>query len=277
MFKGRKLVVATMHKKEEVIAPIIENELGVNCFVPSNFDTDILGTFSGETPRKLTQLETVRQKCLWAMELSKCDLGIASEGSFGPHPTLFFVPSDDEFLIFIDKKNDVEIISRKLSTETNFNGQEIHSIEELQEFAEKIKFPSHGIILKSEEKELDSIKKDFKNWKELEIAYQSINKNGRAFAETDMRAMNNPTRMVIIEQATQELIKKINSICPDCSHPGFSVTEVLPGLPCELCGMPTQSTLKHILSCKNCDYQEERHCPKGKNYEEPMYCSFCNP
>ena len=141
MYKGRRLVIATMHQKEVVITPILEKELGVECFVPDNFDTDMLGTFTGETPRVLSQIETVRQKCLLAMKQTNCDLGVASEGSFGSHPTLFFVPADDEFLIFIDKKNDIEIVARKLSTETNFSGQQINSEEELLEFSKKIKFP----------------------------------------------------------------------------------------------------------------------------------------
>ena len=59
------------------------------------------------------------------MELANCDLAVASEGSFGPHPTIYFVHADDEFLLFIDKKNDLEIIVRELSTVTNFNGSEI--------------------------------------------------------------------------------------------------------------------------------------------------------
>ena len=33
MFKGRNLLIATKHEKEKVIAPILEKELGVKCFV----------------------------------------------------------------------------------------------------------------------------------------------------------------------------------------------------------------------------------------------------
>jgi hypothetical protein len=104
MFNGRKLLIATKHNKEQVIAPILEEGLGVHCFVPENYDSDIFGTFSGEVERKNTALETVRAKCLAAMAEFDCDLGIASEGSFGSHPSIFFAQADDEFLIFIDKK-----------------------------------------------------------------------------------------------------------------------------------------------------------------------------
>ena len=74
MFEGRRLLIATKHQKEQVIAPILEAGQGVQCFVPENYDSDIFGTFSGEINRKDTALETVRAKCLAAMEQFDCDL-----------------------------------------------------------------------------------------------------------------------------------------------------------------------------------------------------------
>jgi hypothetical protein len=103
MFENRKLIIATKHHKERVIAPILEQELGVQCFIDETFDTDLLGTFTGEVEREQDAIETAREKCLQAMEKNNCDLGIASEGSFAPHPTLFFIHADDEILIFIDE------------------------------------------------------------------------------------------------------------------------------------------------------------------------------
>ena len=142
MFKGRNLLIATQHHKEKVIAPILEKLLGVHCSLSQNFDTDELGTFSGEIERKEDPIYTVRQKCLRAMELNNCDLAIASEGSFGPHPSFFSIPADDEFLILIDKKNDLEILVRELSMETNFAAEEIHSEKELYSL-----YPVHFILL----------------------------------------------------------------------------------------------------------------------------------
>ena len=112
MFKGRKLIIATKHGKEKVIAPFLEQGLGVKCFVAIDLDTDKLGTFTGEVERNDDPLTTARNKCYMAMDLTNCDLAIASEGSFGPHPTIFFIPADDEILIFVDKINGVEIIVR---------------------------------------------------------------------------------------------------------------------------------------------------------------------
>ena len=135
IFKNRKLIIATKHQKERVIAPILTEALGVECFVPDNFDTDLLGTFSGEIERKSDPVSTLRQKCLMAMEMYNCDLGLASEGSFGAHPTVYFATADDELLIFIDKKNNLEIIVREISTVTNFNAREIENTRQLIDFA----------------------------------------------------------------------------------------------------------------------------------------------
>lgn len=278
MFKGRRLVIATKHEKEKVIAPLLEEALGVYCFIKEGFDTDILGTFTGEIERKLDPIATARQKCLLAMELTKCDLGIASEGSFGSHPSLFFVNADDEFLIFIDKKNNFEIIARELSMETNFNGKEIETEKELFEFAKLVKFPSHGLILRTSKEDTSHIIKGITEVNQLKEAFEElIEKSDSIYAETDMRAMYNPTRMSVIETATKKLVHKINSCCPQCNVPGFGVTDVKKGLECNLCGSPTNSTLSFIYSCKKCDFKKEELYPHQKTSEDPMYCDYCNP
>lgn len=278
MFENRKLIIATKHEKEKVIAPLLEKALGVTCFVNENFDTDVLGTFTGETERDLDSIATARQKCLLAMELSNCDLGIASEGSFGPHPSMFFVNADDEFLIFIDKKNNLEIIARELSTVTNFNGKEIENENELLEFANLVNFPSHGLILRKSKAENKHINKGITDINQLKEAfYKLFNQFNSVYAETDMRAMYNPSRMKVIETATQNLIAKINSLCPQCSKPGFGITEVKSGLACSNCGSPTNSTLSYVYVCQHCQYIKEEMYPHHKTTEEPMYCDYCNP
>ena len=143
MFQGRKLLIATKHKKEEVMVPLFQKHLDVDCFVAKEFDTDLLGTFSGEIERKLDVIETLRQKCLLSIKSTDFDMVVASEGSFGVHPTLFFAHADDELVMFKDIKNNLEIVARHLSVETNFDGMEINTTQELEDFAHKVKFPSH--------------------------------------------------------------------------------------------------------------------------------------
>jgi len=278
MFQDRKVIIATKHQKENVIAPILEKELGVRCFVDNTFDTDTLGTFTGEIERRHDPISTAREKCLQAMKINNCDLGIASEGSFGPHPTLIFVSADDEFLIFIDTINNIEVIVRELSTSTNFNGKQIRSQEELMIFAKGIGFPEHGLILrKSKDENLDihkgitDIEILVKSFEELSSKYNSV------YAETDMRAMYNPTRMNVIREATIKLVQKIKSICPQCQMPGFGITDAKKGLECSLCGSPTNSILSYIYVCGHCQFTKEDMFPNKKTTEDPSYCDYCNP
>jgi hypothetical protein len=278
MFKGRRLIIATKHEKENVIAPILEKELGVQCFIDPNFDTDKLGTFTGEIERKEDPINAARIKCHLAMELTNCDLAIASEGSFGPHPFIYFVPADDEFLLFIDKKNNLEIIVRELSTETNFNGEVIKTKEALYSFAKKSNFPTHGLILRKSKTDFSEIVKGITNLELLNKTFDDfISKYGSTFIETDMRAMYNPTRMNIIEKATWKIADKINSLCPECKIPGFGITEVISGLPCQQCGFPTRSTISFISTCQKCSHSKEEVYPNNKYTEDPMYCDLCNP
>ncbi len=278
MFEGRKLVIATKHKKELVIASQIEQALGVKCITADNLDTDVLGTFSGEVERVNDPVTTARTKCDMAMELADCDLAIASEGSFGEHPYIFFAHANEEILLFIDKKHDLEIIVREVSLETNFNGEYIASKEELINFAAKAKFPSHGLIVRKSKEENEAIIKGITDWAVLVDAFkQHLNKYGAVYVETDMRAMYNPTRMSVIEQAAQKLAEKIKAQCPGCKTPGFGITEAKPGLPCECCGFKTRSVLSHLYTCKKCAYTSEALYPHNKTTEDPMYCDICNP
>jgi hypothetical protein len=237
-----------------------------------------LGTFTGEIERELDPIATARKKCLWAMELSDCDLGVASEGSFGAHPSIFFASADEEFLIFIDKKNNLEIIVRELSMETNFNGKEIETEKDLYDFAESVKFPSHGLILRKSKNDNKDIIKGISDINQLVEAFKKLlDKSSSIFAETDMRAMYNPSRMTVIENATKKLVDKVNSCCPQCTIPGFGVTDLRKGLECGLCGSPTNSTLSLIYICQKCNFTKEEMYPNKKTTEDPMYCDYCNP
>jgi hypothetical protein len=84
------------------------------------------------------------------MEKYGYDLGLANESSFGPHPTLYFVPADEEIMIFIDKKLKLEITVKKLTTNTNYCGKSIVSTKELKYIIVKIKRTSKTIMIKYE-------------------------------------------------------------------------------------------------------------------------------
>ena len=277
-FEGRQLVIASMHQKEQVLQPLLEASLKVKVAVADGLNTDLLGTFSGEIERIADPLSTARKKCELAMQRTGCDLAIASEGSFGPHPSVFFLPANEEWLHLVDKKHRLEIHARHLSLETNFSGQEFHNLEALDTFAGKVDFPSHGLILRQSKDSTEGILKGITDPEQLRTAAKNIlEKQGAGYVETDMRAMFNPSRMRVIEETAILLLKKLNTTCPNCQLPGFAVTAVESGLPCSLCGTPSSAALAHLSVCSHCQHQEKVFFPLGKKTENPQYCQVCNP
>lgn len=277
-WKNRKGVIVSLHGKEEAIAPVLLSELGISCHTASNLDTDLLGTFSGEVERKGSPLDALRAKCQLAMDQVWEDIIIASEGSFGPHPQMYFAYADDEWVMFKDVKNNLEILGRHVSTHTNFNAKEVLDWKTLQLFAEQVKFPSHALILRPAVDVYSEMQKGISTWEKLEEVFHSLKeKFGSVYVETDMRAHFNPSRMLVIRRATEDLVRMIKSVCPACEAPGYGAVESVSGLPCESCSMPTASALKHLYRCQHCSHSSEHLYPRGKKKESPMYCSFCNP
>jgi hypothetical protein len=278
LFKDRTVIIGTMHGKEKAIAPILERELGVRCQVVPGLDTDAFGTFIGEIERKDTPLATARAKALTALSRSKETLVVASEGSFGTHPENIFLPTNEEMIILIDTDNDLEITGRHLTQETNYNQLKIQRVSDLKPFLKHVGYPEHRVILRAQDVEAQlKILKDIKSYRDLKARATKLMALGMSVVvETDMRAMNNPTRMMAIEQAVIDLIKNLNSLCPECLTPGFTISEAISGLPCSLCLSPTNSTKAYRYGCKKCGYACER--PKANVvFEDPMYCNYCNP
>ncbi len=280
LFNNRVAVLATMHKKERVIAPLFDQELGIKVTVPQ-FDTDKFGSFTREIERSGSQIEAARLKAQKALLLTGESLGIASEGSFAPHPSLPYVSCNLEIVIFIDRENDLEIIGEELSLDTNHSHSKVSDIQQAIDFAEKVGFPEHGLIvmLNDHPNNSDEIIKGINTEAKLiEAINNSLKKSPNGIhLETDMRAMYNPTRMKNIEKATYNLIEKINCLCPKCSTPGFDVSQRIPGLPCEWCSAPTSLTSSAIYKCQKCGFRKEQLFPDGKQFANPAQCMYCNP
>ena len=277
-YRDQKVVIATMHAKEKVIAPLLEKQLKVKCILPDNINTDQFGTFSGEVERKLSPIDTLRKKCEAAMSMTNCKLAVASEGSFGAHPFIGLTSADEEFILFKDNIHNIEVFAKKLSTNTNFGGQAVQNIQELQEFARRSIFPSHSLIIRNAQGQTAYLAKGISSKKELEQHFEVCFKEfGSAFAETDMRANHNPSRMEVIKETTSALIEKIKRFCPACECPGFDIEEFTEGLPCGACGQATKSILNSVYKCQKCGHKETVLYPKNKKFEDPMYCDYCNP
>jgi len=278
-FRGRTAVLATMHGKEKVIVPLLE-ELGIKVIIPSTLNTDVFGTFTQDIGRTGNQLEAARAKAKAALALTGLDLAIASEGSFGADPQIPFVRSNLELILLVDTKNDLEIRGHHRSSETNINGSYVSSIKEARDLADQWGFPHHGLIVRSSENSKRHIYKDIVTYEDLEKRLNRLLNRlftKKMYIETDMRAHRNPTRMQNIAKATNDLVKNMQNLCPECSIPGFVVIDTKRGVPCAWCSRPTDSPTALVFKCFKCEYTEDSALPESAPTADPGQCNYCNP
>ncbi|MBL6854641.1 MAG: hypothetical protein ISS15_20095 [Alphaproteobacteria bacterium] len=274
-------VLATMHAKERVIAPLLERALGLRVRVSNGIDTDRFGTFSRDVERTGSQLDAARAKIAAAFaDTPDAQVALASEGTFGPHPYIPFLPLAREIVVLADRASGLELIGHHASPTTNFSHAVVSDVGAARAFAERAQFPEHGVIvmgvIDGQPAPARALIKDIRNTEDLEYAVTKvIGMCGAAFVETDMRAHRNPTRMRAIKRATLDLVRRFRSPCPVCAAPGFAVTERLAGLPCSWCGGPTLAIRAEVLSCSACGHRIENLVPPTT--ADPGQCSDCNP
>ena len=276
-------MLATMHRKEQAIAPVLEEALGLRIEVAHGLDTDRFGTFTREVPRPGTQRETARLKAQAALAaVPEADYGLASEGSFGPHPWLPWIGGGRELIVLMDRDGGFELVGADLTAETNCGSRLVSSVADALAFAQSVGFPSHAIVVIGVQNgEPDVSKEVYKGLmtsEELENAVRVVlEQHGAAHVESDMRAHVNPTRLQAIERAARDLARLARRGCPRCERPGFDVVERLRGLPCGACGMPTRRVRLEIVSCTGCGFREERVPATGQAPASPAECDLCNP
>lgn len=270
-YEGRRASLATRHGKERAIAPAFAALTGLTLAVPPDLDTDALGTFTGEVPRPAPMAETARMKARMGMEATGLTLGIASEGSFGPHPAIPFMAAAREVLVFIDDAQGIEIVETELSEDTNFAALDLGPDADIDAFLARIGFPAHAVVLRAG----SGIIKGIASREALAQAIGGAASPARI--ETDMRAHLNPTRMAMIARLAERLARRIATPCPACAAPGFGVTRVEPGLPCEDCGMPTSLLRSLVSACARCGQEARGPRADGRLTARPSECPNCNP
>lgn len=280
-YDGRVAALATMHGKERVIAPPFLTLTGLRVVATTNVDTDALGSFAGDIPRIGPMGEVAARKARLGMESLKTALGLASEGTFGPHPASPFVTAGMELLKFIDAERGIEISESLLTTRIVFASTTFRPGDDLRRFLELSCFPAHGLIARCKTRDgCIKIVKDIEGFNALDEAIDRlarISPDGSVLLSSDMRAHRNPTRMECIGELATRLATRVSVMCPACGCPGFGKRTVVEGLPCRECGLPTRSAKAERLACVACDYAETRASAHGKAAEDPMFCDICNP
>jgi hypothetical protein len=258
-------------------------------------DTDQFGTFSGEVERKGSALETAIKKARAGMHQSSSPLGMATEGSFGAHPLIPFIAGSEETIVLVDDELGFHVSETLISTNTNFGHCVTKSLGETEEFLQRAKFPSHGLLVKPNLTDQNLFQKigrffrsssdgttlkDIKDRTALELAIEScgsVSKDRMARVETDMRAHMNPTRMRVLRELGIKLARRLRSRCTECGCPGFGRTGVSGFLECSECGSASESPSHEVHSCPKCQFSKTKIRSDGLQRLDPMYCQRCNP
>ena len=249
--------------------------------MPPELDTDILGTFTGEIERHGTPREVALRKARLGMSATGASLGLASEGSFGPHPSVPLVPADHELLAFVDDELGTEVVESVLSLHTNFAHHSAITLADLQDLVVRAHFPSHGLIVRPNSGlQPDLLFKGITDIGALQEAVErcsSASGDGLAHVETDMRAHMNPTRMRVIGELAERMSRRLATLCPQCATPGWGVVDVVRGLPCESCGYETGLVRAEVHGCPRCEHRQIHPRSDGLRVASAGDCTECNP
>lgn len=275
-YANQFVLLASKHQKEDVIAPIFRQKLACHVFV-EDIDTDRFGTFTGEIARPLSAYDTCVLKAKQAADETNHVLSMASEGSFGPHPSNPFMAHAHEIMVFVDLQNDWIIADHLLTSQTNYQMMIVAPDTPLTTFLEQALFPSHALTLQSGDRR-EIIAKGIRHVDELDAAMTlGFKKHPELFIATDMRAMMNPTRMKTLAELAEKLAHRIQTHCPQCNAPGFGFKAYRGHLPCRLCGNDTSIHQFEAWGCVQCDNQIQRPRPDQLTTAEPNHCDVCNP
>lgn len=275
-YNDKFVLLASKHNKEQAIGPVFQQILACNLCV-EDIDTDQFGTFTGEIPRSLSAYETCILKATYAAKEKKYALSVASEGSFGPHPSNPFIPHAHEIMVFVDLENEWRIGEQLLTPITNYKMMTIDKDTLLAPFLTSALFPTHALTLQSADRQ-DVIAKGINDPLHLQVSLSNgFKKYNELFIATDMRAMMNPTRMQTLAELAEKLAIRIKSPCPGCGTPGFGFKSVSGHLPCSLCGDDTKMYQSEEWGCILCDYKEQRTRKDQLIVADPTHCDYCNP
>lgn len=277
---GTRAVITSLHAKAHAVVPAFAEHAGIVVEAYEGFDTDSLGTFTGEVARPGDMRETAVLKARRGIADTGMRFGIASEGSYGPHPVYAFLPGGLELMVFVDGESDLVVCETLVEDRPCFASETVRTRAELETFAGRIGFPAHGLILAPAKGAYppDAIEKGLDTPEALVAALPRVMARSddlSARVTTDMRAHRNPTRMATIGRLAERLARRVATPCPECGAPGFGRVRSEPGLPCELCGAPTRQTAVHIDACAACDYELTRKV--SDPHADPAGCDFCNP
>ena len=267
----QRVALITKHEKARWIAPYLA-PLGYEVFESSLFDTDTLGTFSGEVERTLSPMDAALTKAKKACELTDTDWGLGSEGSFGGGPAPGMINWNDELLCLYQTSTGITIYAHAAGPTSV---QELTLNGKLPLKQKLLLLPKQLWILRYEEGIQKYIQKGLSAEQLLDRLEHFVSSSQKLKIEPDLRAMNCPERQQMIAKAAEDLVRRLSETCPQCQAFNFVIKQKQSGLPCTLCTLPTEQAKAWTRVCDACSYRNDEVVQqKGA---DPTHCQFCNP
>jgi hypothetical protein len=283
-YAGRLIALATQHGKQQVLARPLRHGLGLTLRHAASVNTDRFGSFAGDQVRSADAPTTCRLKAEAALEALDLDLGIASEGSFGPHPAVPFLAIGQEWLTLVDRRDGFVISQPMLCSHTNFGSCAAADPEACASWLRQVAFPSHALMVRPHAGDhadpLPWLAKgihraaELAQWMAVAVDQSPL---GLAWLETDMRAHCNPTRMASIRRLAFRLVRRVGATCPACEAPGWGLVSTRAGLPCRACGLATELVQLEEFGCVACSHRTLLPRRDGLMAADPAHCPYCNP
>ncbi|WP_454654052.1 DUF6671 family protein [Bosea beijingensis] len=275
-------MLATMHGKEAAIAPVLLERLGLALSTAPDLDTDALGTFTGEIPRAGAMRDAAVAKARLGMGATGLPIGIASEGSYGPHPHVPLMAGGIEILVLVDDTRRIVLSEVLVHDAPVYDHAFATTISELGPYLDRTGFPDQALIVKPSDTRIEAgpIYKGLRCKDDLAQAITRCaarSSEGRALVQTDMRAHMNPTRMATLSRLAIAFVERLATSCPACGMPGYGQVDVETGLPCDACGAPSIMVRHRLFGCVMCSHREMRPRPDGRAHADPRHCPECNP
>ena len=271
----QRVALITKHEKARWIAPYLA-PLGYDVFESSIFDTDILGTFSGEVERTLSPMDAALTKAKKACELTNTDWGLGSEGSFGGGPAPGMINWNDELLCLYQASTGIAIYAHAAGP-TSIQDLTLNGRVPIKQ--KLLLYPKQLWILCSEKGVQEGVQKHIQKGLSAEQLLDSLEKitvsSPKVTIEPDLRAMNCPERQQMIAKAAEDLVRRLSETCPECQAFNFVVKEKQSGLPCSLCTLPTEQAKSWTRVCDGCGFRTDEAVLQKS--ADPTYCQFCNP
>lgn len=212
------ILIATMHGKEAVLAPALA-DLGFHVLLPDGYDTDALGTFSGDVRRPGTAVEAALEKARRACDVTGIPRAIASEGSYRPCQKSFPGARNAELLAFVDREAGVEFVECMTDVPTRLvQGRVRPDLDDpaVQALLGSMDWPATRAMVTPADPGLGvmpaHVYKGIDTAESLATALRScaaLSDDGCAHLETDLRAHMNPSRMASVALVGQRLCMRL--------------------------------------------------------------------